>query len=152
MFQIKQIQMYVCTLEEFILVDLYALLYKVEVISIGKYTGIYTITTMDDKCSWSSIDTLVLIELQLHEKLSLLDQDVWNVIPLFASCLTPYNVKWYHHWLLTSHIAGETTECWSGNLDLLMTRWENELILFLLIVSYCNIRVLSNPGFLQSYE
>ena len=85
---------------------------------------------MGVKCSWNSIDTLELIELQLHEKLSLWDQDVWNVIYLFALCLTPYSVNWYLHWLLTFHIAGETTECWSGNLDLLMTRRESELFYF----------------------
>ena len=39
----KQTQMYVCTLVEFILVDLDTLLQKVEVIYIGNYTGIYTI-------------------------------------------------------------------------------------------------------------
>ena len=39
----KQTQMYVCTLVEFILVDLDTLLQTVEVIYIGNYTGIYTI-------------------------------------------------------------------------------------------------------------
>ena len=39
----KQTQMYVCTLEEFILVDLDTLLHKFEVIYIGNYTGFYTI-------------------------------------------------------------------------------------------------------------
>ena len=40
----KQTQMYVCTLVEFILVDLDTLLHKVEVkTTIGNYTGIYTI-------------------------------------------------------------------------------------------------------------
>ena len=40
----KQTEMYVCTLVEFILVDLGTLLHKVEVkITIGNYTGIYTI-------------------------------------------------------------------------------------------------------------
>ena len=40
----KQTQMYVCTLVEFILVDLDTLLQKVKVkITIGNYTGIYTI-------------------------------------------------------------------------------------------------------------
>ena len=38
----------------------------------------------------STVDTLVSIELQLYEKLWLWDQDMWNVIPLFASCLTLY--------------------------------------------------------------
>ena len=37
----KQTQMYVCTLEEFILEDLHFLLYKLELIYIGKYTGLY---------------------------------------------------------------------------------------------------------------
>ena len=41
--------MYVCTLEEFILVDLDTLLHKVEDLNdhIGKYTGFYTIATKD---------------------------------------------------------------------------------------------------------
>ena len=39
----KQTQMFVCTLEEFILVDLDTLLPKCEVIYIGNYAGIYTI-------------------------------------------------------------------------------------------------------------
>ena len=39
----EQTQMYICTLEEFILVDLDTLLYKVGLVYIGNYTGIYTI-------------------------------------------------------------------------------------------------------------
>ena len=39
----KQTQMYLCTLEDFILVDPDTLLHKVEVIYIGNYTGIYAI-------------------------------------------------------------------------------------------------------------
>ena len=42
----KQTQMYVCTLEEFILVDVVTLLYKDEVIYIGKYIGIHTHATI----------------------------------------------------------------------------------------------------------
>ena len=38
----KQTQMYVCTLVEFILVDVITLLYKDEVRLHGKYTGLYT--------------------------------------------------------------------------------------------------------------
>ena len=38
-----------CTFEEFILVDLDTLLYKVEVIWNGKYTGFYTIATIEEK-------------------------------------------------------------------------------------------------------
>ena len=33
--------MYVCTLEELILEDLHVLLYKLKLIYIGKYTGLY---------------------------------------------------------------------------------------------------------------
>ena len=42
----KQTQMYICTFGEFILVDVVTLLYKDEVNYIGKYTGIYTHTTI----------------------------------------------------------------------------------------------------------
>ena len=41
--------------------------------NIGKYTGIYTIATMDEECencSWKTTDKVVLIELHLHEKVS----------------------------------------------------------------------------------
>ena len=44
--------------------------------------------------SWTILDTLAHIELQLYEKLSLWDQDVWNVILMFALCLAPYSVNW----------------------------------------------------------
>ena len=48
----KQTQMYVCILEEFILVDIVTLLYKLELkIWIGISIGLYTITTKDEKCS-----------------------------------------------------------------------------------------------------
>ena len=65
----KQTQMYVCTLEEFILVEMSicdTLLHKVEVKMYGKYTGFYTIATMEEKCeicSWMTIDRLELREL-----------------------------------------------------------------------------------------
>ena len=40
----KQTQMYICTLLEFIVIDVASLLYIVEVkITIGNYTSIYTI-------------------------------------------------------------------------------------------------------------
>ena len=43
----KQTQMYICTLEEFILVDVVRLLYKLEVkIWIGILTGLYTLATI----------------------------------------------------------------------------------------------------------
>ena len=48
--KVKQTKMYVCTLEEFILVDLDTLLCKLEVICIGKCCSLYTIATMDEKC------------------------------------------------------------------------------------------------------
>ena len=46
----KQTLMYACTLEEFILVEEVTLLYKLKMISIGNYIGIYTITTMNEEC------------------------------------------------------------------------------------------------------
>ena len=128
--------MYVYTLKEFILVDVVTMLCMDEVISIGKYTHIYTITKMDEKCSWRSIYTLVLIELQLHEKLSLGNQDVLNAIPLFDSHFIV--LIGITTWLLISQTTGEIIECWFGNSDLLMTKWASELILFLPIVSYHN--------------
>ena len=42
MFQMKQTQMYVCTLEEFILVVVLTLLYKWNEILNGIYIGLYT--------------------------------------------------------------------------------------------------------------
>ena len=47
-----------------------------------------------------SIDSEEFIELQLHEKLSTVRTNVWIVIPLFASCLTPVSVNGNLHWLL----------------------------------------------------
>ena len=40
--------------------------------------------TKDEKYKWH-IDTLVSLDLQLHEKVSLWDQDMWSVISLFTS-------------------------------------------------------------------
>ena len=57
-----------------------------------------SLTTISEKYNWH-IDTLVRLQLQFHEKVSLWDQDMWNVIPLFASCLKPVSVNWYLHWL-----------------------------------------------------
>ena len=45
----KQTKMYVCTLEDFILVDVVTLLYMDELICIGKCCSLYTIATMDEK-------------------------------------------------------------------------------------------------------
>ena len=45
----------------------------------GIYIHLYTIATMEEKCencSWITIDRLVLIELQTHEKLSLMRTNV----------------------------------------------------------------------------
>ena len=48
-FLMKQTKMYVCTLEEFILVDVVTLLYMDELICIGKCCSLYTVATMDEK-------------------------------------------------------------------------------------------------------
>ena len=45
----KQTKMYVCTLEEFILVDVVTLLYKLELNSIGKCSSLYTLATIEEK-------------------------------------------------------------------------------------------------------
>ena len=118
-------------------VDVVTLLYKLDLkIWIGIFIGLYTISTIEEK-GWEMllkynwhINTLASIELQLQEKLSLWDEDVWSVIPMFVSCLTPVSVNWYLHWLWSSQTVGETTECCSGNKDLLMTSQKSELILF----------------------
>ena len=84
----------------------------------GIYIGLYTIATMEEKCencSWMTTDRLGLIELQRHEKLSLMRTNVWSVIPMFASCLTPLSVNWNLCWLLITQTAGETCECYSFN-------------------------------------
>ena len=57
----KQTQMYVSSR------DLDTLLYKLELKMYGKYTGLYTIATMEEKCencSWMTIDRGELRELQ----------------------------------------------------------------------------------------
>ena len=76
----------------------------------GNYTGIDTITTMDEKCSWSTIDTLKNLRITLMWETVTLRSKLWNVILMFVLCLTPYSVNWYLHWLLISQTAGETTE------------------------------------------
>ena len=45
----KQTQMYVCTLEEFILVDVVTLLYMDEVIWHGNHSSLYTNATIEEK-------------------------------------------------------------------------------------------------------
>ena len=45
----KQTQMYVCTLEEFILVDVVTLLYMNEVIWNGNPSSLYTNATIEEK-------------------------------------------------------------------------------------------------------
>ena len=55
----------------FILADLQYLMYKFELkILIGISLDLDTITTIHEKCSWMSIDKVLSIELQLHEKVS----------------------------------------------------------------------------------
>ena len=48
-FLMKQTKMYVCTLEEFILVDVVTLLYMDELNKHWKCCSLYTIATMDEK-------------------------------------------------------------------------------------------------------
>ena len=50
-FRMKQTKMYVCTLEEFILVEIWIHCCTCSKMKyIGKYTGFYTIATMEEKC------------------------------------------------------------------------------------------------------
>ena len=79
--------------EEFILVELHALLYKVELTCIGKYSGFYTIATMEEKaweCFYNTIDNIGWIELQLQEKVSSGHLELWNIISLFLSQFSAY--------------------------------------------------------------
>ena len=46
-FRMKQTWMYVCTLEEFILVDVVTLLYKLELNMHWKNAGLYTLATKE---------------------------------------------------------------------------------------------------------
>ena len=108
---------------------------------------------------WSTTDTLVLIELQLQEKLSLWDLNLWNV-----TCLTPVSVNWYLCWLLVTQTAAKTIRCYYGNLNLLMTSRKKEIILFwrkchltcnatitsVLLVRKCSNEEGVDPGFFIS--
>ena len=117
-FRMKQTQMNVCTLEEFILVEIWYIAAQSWSDCIGKYTGLYTHATMEGKCencSWMTIDSGELRELQWHEKVSVELTNVWSVIPLFASRLTPVCVNGIYHWLFSHQTAGKTIECHSCN-------------------------------------
>ena len=48
-FRMKQTQMYICTLEEFILVDVVTLLYMDEVVRYGNHSSLYTNATIEEK-------------------------------------------------------------------------------------------------------
>ena len=45
-----------------------------------------------ENCSWKTIDKVVLIKLQLHEKVSLERTNLWNTNSLFAMLMTPEDV------------------------------------------------------------
>ena len=98
--------------------DLDTLLYKLELIYIGEYTGIYTIATiawtkweMLLEVNWQKIDHRITIAWESVTRRT----NVWIVIPLFALYLTACSVNWFLHLLLTSHFAVRTIECHSGN-------------------------------------
>ena len=86
-FRMKQTQMYVCTLEKFILVEIW-------IHCCTKLKWIYW------KIHWYLWEMLLSIELQLHEKLSTERTNVWIVIPLFGALITPGGVNGNLHWLL----------------------------------------------------
>ena len=113
-FLMKQTKMYVCTLEQFILVDIWIhCCASWNWICIGNAV-VYIQSTMEEKCEKWSIDMWGLIELQLHEKLSLMRTKLWSVIPLFAVLLTGgVNGNLCEH--LAHQTAGGTIECHSCN-------------------------------------
>ena len=55
--------------------DLHSLLYMDEMINIGKYNGFYTIATMGEKCSWSSVDTLVFSRITIARETVTLESE-----------------------------------------------------------------------------
>ena len=84
----KQTQMYVCRLEEFILVEAFCLLYKLEVISNGNSTGIYTNVTMDEKCEkcfCHIVDRREKSKLHSNEKLTASRYERWEMTSLCLS-------------------------------------------------------------------
>ena len=94
------------------------LLYKVEVIWNGNHSSLYK---CNNRREWMRLLSEVQlthwnwIELQLHEKVSHWDLNLWNVISLFASHLTAVSVNWYLHWLLITQSAGKTIRWWWCN-------------------------------------
>ena len=118
--KVEQTKMYVCTLGEFSLVDVVTLLYMDEVkwIALEECWFIYTrnkgmrYVRITLRCT---IDNGVWIELQLHEKLSLMRTKLWIVIPLFASLMTPGGVNGNLCRHLAHQTAGGTIECHSCN-------------------------------------
>ena len=84
----------------------------------GKYTGFYTIATKDEKgenYSWMTIDSVGIIEVQWHEKVSIEWINVWSVIPLFGVLLTPVIVNGNLHWLDAHQTVEKSIECHSCN-------------------------------------
>ena len=120
-FLMKQTKMYVCTLEEFILVDIWihcCTWMKLNWIALEECWFIYTrnkgmrYVRITLRCT---IDTGDWIELQLHEKLSLERTNLWIVIALFASLITPGGVNGNLCRHLAHQTAGGTIECHSCN-------------------------------------
>ena len=118
-FRMKQTKMYVCTLEEFILVEIWIhCCTKSNWITLEECWFIYTrnkgmrYVRITLRCT---IDTGDWIELQLHEKLSLMRTKLWSVIPLFASLIMPGGVNGNPCWHIAHQTAGGTIECHSCN-------------------------------------
>ena len=113
----KQTRMYVCTLEEFILVEIWIhCCTKLNWTWISlESAGLYTLATKD----WEMWELLLTgdysIELQLYEKLSHLRTKLWIVIPLFASLIAPGGVNGNLCGHLAHQTADTTIECHSCN-------------------------------------
>ena len=95
-------------IEEFILEDLDALLYKVQVITLETTLAFIQVQQRkrkDEIAVSSQLTYRRLIELQLHENLSLMRTNVWIVIPLPDTLTTLVSVNGNLHWLYAHQTA-----------------------------------------------
>ena len=111
--QTKDVRMYTWRIYSSRYLD--TLLHKVEL----KYIGKMQVYIHSQSKEWEMWELLLTrdysIELQLHEKLSHLRLNLWSVIPLFASLITPGGVNGNLCRHLAHQTAGETIEWYSCN-------------------------------------
>ena len=121
-FEWNKQRMYVCTLEEFILVDIWihcCTKLKSFIITLEN-----TLAFFIQSQQWRRNVRIALSwQLTGENWENYIDMrnchfewtNVWSVIPLFASLITPVGVNGYLHWLDAHQTAGETIECHSCN-------------------------------------